>query len=89
VWNQSVHTLDPITSMNLVLCVVIVALAVAAYIKKKNAVALYIGTAFGLFGLSHFITLIGYAVSLTTILVVVRTLAYLIVIFALLTLWKR
>ena len=43
--------MDPITTMNLALCIVIVALAVAAYNKKKNAIALYIGAAFGFFGL--------------------------------------
>lgn len=88
-WNQSVHMLEPITTMNLVLCVVIVALAVAAYSMKKIVVGLYIGIAFGLFGISHLVTLLGYAESLTTVLIAVRTLAYLIVIFALLTLWKR
>ncbi len=81
--------MDPTTTMNLVLCVVIVALAVAAYSMKKIVVGLYIGIAFGLFGISHLVTLLGYAESLTTVLIAVRTLAYLIVIFALLTLWKR
>jgi membrane associated rhomboid family serine protease len=80
---------DPITTMNFALCVVIVALAVAAYNKKKNEAALYIGAAFGFFGLSHFITLLGFGGAATTnALVIIRTIAYLIVIFALLKLWK-
>jgi hypothetical protein len=50
---------------------------------------LYIGAAFGLFGLSHFITLLGFGGgATTTALVIIRTIAYLIVIFALLKLWK-
>ena len=84
-----VIVVDPITTMNFALCVVIVALAVAAYNKKKNAVVLYIGIAFGLFGLSHFITLLGLGgAAVTTVLVIIRTLAYLTVIFALLKLWR-
>jgi hypothetical protein len=80
---------DPITTMNFALCVVIVALAIAAYNRKKNEVALYIGAAFGFFGLSHFIVLLGLGgASITTVLVIIRTIAYLIVIFALLRLWK-
>jgi len=74
--------------MNFALCVVIVVLAVVAYSNKKNAIALYIGAAFGLFGLSHFITLVGFAQLLTSALVIIRTLAYLIIVFALLRLWK-
>ena len=80
--------MDPITTMNFALCVVIVALAIAAYNKKKNDVVLYIGVAFGLFGLSHLIVLLGFGGAATTVLVIIRTLAYLTVIFALLKLWK-
>jgi hypothetical protein len=67
---------------------VIVALAIASYNKKKNIIVLCIGAAFGLFGLSHLITLLGFAQQLTAALVIIRTFAYLIVIFALLRLWK-
>ena len=74
--------------MNFALCVVIVALAIAAYSNKKNTIALFIGAAFGLFGLSHFITLLGFAQPLITALVIIRTLAYLIIVFALLRLWR-
>ena len=84
-----VCVVDPITTMNFALCVVIVALAIAAYNKKKNDVVLYIGVAFGLFGLSHLIVLLGFGrAATTTVLVIIRTLAYLTVIFALLKLWK-
>lgn len=80
---------DPITTVNLILSLTILVLGVAAYGKKRNRFALYIGAAFGLFGLSHLLTLLGLAQSLTVFLIIIRTLAYLIVIFALLTLWKR
>jgi len=80
--------LDTITTMNLVLCVVIVALAILAYNRKKSRIALYIGVAFGLFGISHLVSLIGLGPSLTNALLVIRTLGYLIVIFALYKVWK-
>ena len=84
---MDVSVVDAITAMNFALCVVIVALAYLAYSKKKSDVALYLGVAFGLFGLSHFIVLLGFG-SATTVLVIIRTLGYLAVILALLKLWK-
>ena len=69
--------------MNLVLCVVVVALAIVAYTSKKSKIALYIGIAFALYGVSHLMTLIGLATSLADVFLVVRTLGYLVIIFAL------
>jgi len=80
--------LDTVTIVNFVLCVVIVALAVVAYTSKKSRVAVYIGFAFGLFGISHFVNLIGLGASFTDALLIIRTLGYLIVIFALYKVWK-
>ncbi len=80
---------DPITALNLVLTVVIFFLGVALYLRKKNAIALYIGIAFGLFALSHLATLLGLAATLTVPLIVLRALAYIVVILALLTLWNK
>ena len=75
---------DPITALNFVLCVVIFALGITVYVKKKDAVALYVSVAFGLFGVSHFTNLVGVGETLTTALIIIRTVGYLIVIFALL-----
>lgn len=80
---------DPITAVNLVLSLAIFLLAIAAYVKRKHQMAMYIGIAFALFALSHLLTLLGMATALTTFLIIVRTLAYLVVIYALLMLWKR
>ena len=80
--------MDTITIMNFVLCVVIVALAIVAYNSKKSMIALYIGAAFGLFGISHLVNLIGLEAELTDLLLIIRTLGYLIVIFALYKVWK-
>jgi hypothetical protein len=71
------------TSINLVLCIVILALGIWAFIKKKWDVPLYIGIAFGLFGVSHTLTLMGLAASLDAFIIVIRIIGYLLVIVAL------
>ena len=70
---------DPIYTLNLVLCIIIVILGCLGYKRSGNKLPLYIGIAFGLFGLSHLATLLGLKETLTVALVVIRTLAYLIV----------
>jgi len=72
-----------VTSINLVLCIVILALGIWAYVKKKYDVPLYIGIAFGLFGISHALTLAGLAGSLDAFIIVIRIIGYLLVIVAL------
>jgi hypothetical protein len=80
--------LDTTTIVNLVLSVVVVALAIVVYISKKSRIAMYVGVGFALFGVSHFMTFVGLATSLVDVLLVVRTLGYLVIIFALYTIWK-
>jgi hypothetical protein len=75
---------DPIYGVNLVLCVIILILGVWGYSQKKgDLVPLSIGVAFGLFGISHLATLLDLKEDLTEMLIVIRTIAYLLVIFAL------
>jgi hypothetical protein len=74
---------DPIYAVNLILCVVILIFGVAGYRRSKSAFPLYIGVAFGLFGLSHLATLLGLQKTMEVLFVMVRTVAYLIVAFAL------
>ncbi|PNX47739.1 MAG: hypothetical protein BV456_10635 [Thermoplasmata archaeon M8B2D] len=76
-------TWDPIYTINLALCVIIFILGCWGYKKQKDAMPLYIGIAFGLFGISHLVSLFDMADDLTNVLIVIRVLAYLIVIFAL------
>jgi len=76
-------TWDPVYTINLLLCIVIFILGYFGFMKKKDTMPLYIGIAFGLFGISHLITLFDMASSFTNILIVIRVLAYLIVVFAL------
>lgn len=53
------------------------------YQRSKSQVVLYVGVAIGLFGLSYLGTLLGLKDSLNTIWIIVRTLAYLLVTYAL------
>ena len=80
---------DPTTVMNFVLTIIIFVLGVALYGRKKNVMTLYIGIAFGLFAISHLATLLDLAATLTVPLIAVRAIAYIVVILALLTLWKK
>ena len=76
-------TCDPIYITNLALCIIILVLGYLGYRKSRDMSPLYIGIAFGLFGVSHLLTLLDLKETLTTFLIVIRTLAYLIVIFTL------
>jgi hypothetical protein len=72
---------DPVSVLNLLFCILIVILGYWAYRQKENVVALYIGLGFGLFGISHIAVLLGSQSSEISLLVV-RSLGYLVVIFA-------
>jgi hypothetical protein len=74
---------DPILFVNLVLCIVIVILGFLCFRKSREMLPVFIGAAFGLFGISHAATLAGLKVPLTTPLIIIRTLAYVLVIVAL------
>ena len=72
---------DPIYILNLVLCAVILIFGLIGWRRSNNVFPLYIGIAFGLFGLSHLATILGLKATLEVPLIVVRTLAYLAVVF--------
>ena len=74
---------DPILFVNLILCIIIVLLGCLCYRKSHELLPVFIGVAFGLFGISHAATLLGLKVPLTIPLIIIRTLAYLLVIYAL------
>jgi hypothetical protein len=81
--------LDPLFIVNLTLCIIILMLGIFGYRKKGNPAPLYVGIAFGLFGVSHLATILGLKDALEIFLIVIRTVAYLAVIFALYTILKR
>jgi len=74
--------LDPMYIVNFILCIAIFILGMVGY-TKKNKMPLYIGIAFGIFALSHLSTLLGIKPVISTFLIVIRTIAYLLVVYAL------
>jgi hypothetical protein len=72
--------------INLILCIIIVLVAIWAYMKKKTKLPLYIGSAFGLFGISHFARVIEADSGIIDGLVILRVIGYVLVVFGLLTL---
>jgi hypothetical protein len=72
---------DMITSVNLVLCILIIFAGYLAYKKDKGAAWLYIALAFSLFALSHVVTIAGAANQLYEPMVAIRALGYLLVLF--------
>jgi uncharacterized membrane protein (UPF0136 family) len=73
---------DTTLVINLVLCIVILVFGIIGWQRSKNLVPLYIGIAFGLFGLSHLATLLSLKDALNTVLILIRLLAYLLVTYA-------
>jgi hypothetical protein len=52
------------------------------YARSKNKAPLLIGIAFALFAVSHMVTLWGLTATLTTFLIVIRVIAYVLVAVA-------
>ncbi len=82
VWN-------PILLVDIVLCIVILILGIWGTRKHGDHVPIYIGIAFGLFGVSHILNILGLGEQLVTPLIIIRVLAYLIVIVSLLKVVAR
>lgn len=74
---------DPLVLANLILCIIIIVVSIWSYHKTEDLAPLYVGAAFGLFGLTHFATLLGFKEILEPALIMIRILAYLIVILGL------
>ena len=75
--------------INTVLCIIIVILGCLTYRKNQKMPALFIGISFGIFGLSHILTMIGFGESLMNFLIAIRAIAYLLVVFALFIMVKE
>ena len=70
---------DPVTLVNLTLCILIVMMSIIGCLKIRSATPLYIGAAFFLFGVSHTATLLGLKTALETEMIIVRALGYITV----------
>jgi PAS domain S-box-containing protein len=75
--------IDPLIITNLLLCTIIIILSIWGYRKTDDFAPLYVGAAFGLFGITHFANLLGLTEILEPALILIRILAYLIVCFGL------
>ena len=72
---------DPIYVINLVLCVIILIFGLIGWRRSDSTFPIYISIAFGLFGLSNLAMILGLKATLEIPLIVLRTLAYLVVVF--------
>ncbi|MDD1729920.1 MAG: hypothetical protein LUQ50_12735 [Methanospirillum sp.] len=80
---------DPILVVNLILCVIILILGILCTKRSGEKLPLYIGISFGLFAVSHGMTLIDLKDILVIPLIITRSCAYLLVLCALLLYLKK
>lgn len=69
--------------INTILCFVILILGILGYVKRRYRLSLAIGIAFGIFGVSHIVTVLGFHENIADLLIAIRVIAYLIVAFTL------
>ncbi len=74
---------NPVVVVNLVLTILIMLLGYWGYRKSGRLTEALVGGAFGLFAISHLLTLFGL-VSNDLVIILLRTTAYLVIVFALL-----
>jgi uncharacterized membrane protein (UPF0136 family) len=74
--------IDPVVLSNFIFCIIILALGITAYAKMKRLWPLFIGVAFGLFGVSHLFTLLDLQETLEGVLLAARVVAYLLTLWA-------
>jgi len=72
---------DPVNVLGLTFNIIIIVLGYWSYKKSQDKVPLYVSIAFVLFGISYLITLFSLRRTLESVLII-RTLGYLILIFA-------
>ncbi|HUT26780.1 MAG TPA: hypothetical protein VMW85_01850 [Methanomassiliicoccales archaeon] len=72
-----------VTIVNLLLCLVIMAIGLLGYRRSRHALPMILALVFGLFGLSHALVLIGISSDLEPAVFIIRGLAYGLVIYLL------
>lgn len=75
--------MDGLELLYMVFCFIICGFGIWVYSKKKDDVPLYFGIAYGLFGIDRLITSLELASDLDILGIVLRIVAYLLVLFAL------
>lgn len=76
--------MDYITIMNLIFCLVILVLGIKKYKETGVKAFIFVGLGFTMFGVSHAVTLMGYAGTVKAVLIAVRSVGYILVIAGLL-----
>jgi uncharacterized membrane protein (UPF0136 family) len=76
-------TFDIMSAVNMVFGLVIFASGLYCYMRMKSVLSLYLGAAFGLFAITHFLTFIGMGTELQVPLAVARTIGYMTIIMGL------
>lgn len=69
--------------INMVFCVLIFIIGFWGYRRRRYRLSLFIGLAFGLFGLSHIMLILGNGRNSTDAVIAIRLIAYLLVTFGL------
>jgi Ca2+/Na+ antiporter len=75
--------LELVNLVNLLLCLVIVAMGLIGYVKSKHRLPLSLAVVFGLFAASHALVLAGLLSELEMVVFALRILAYALVILLL------
>jgi len=77
---MAIYGYNLFTAVNFILSLLIFVFGCRAYAKTKSKTPFYIGVAFGLFSLSHLISLVGMQKGLRDTLILVRAFSYFIVL---------
>lgn len=80
---------DPVLLINIFLCLAIFILGLEGYRRTGSDLPFLVAIAFGLFGISHLMAMLGFGAALETVLIAVRTLGYVLIIFMLVVLLSR
>lgn len=81
--------LNPVPIVNFLLCAVILIMGIVENTRSKTHLPLYVGLAFGLFGITHLLTILNLAASLSLLIIIIRLSAYILVIYSLYLLITR
>lgn len=78
---------DPVMFLNFILTLAIFIIALIEYLRRKIEFALYLCIAFGLLCVTHLLSILGLDTLLSPVIIVIRPVAYLLIIFALYRVW--
>ena len=82
-FSSTYMNMDPVYIVNFLLCAIILIMGIIENSRNKTHLPLFVGLAFGLFGVSHLMAIFGVAASLSLLVIAIRLAAYLLVIYSL------